>query len=289
MSPDPTIGVCASPPSTTCDELPCARLVQISDPHLVKDREDTHRSVNTSKTFENVLSGAQAFIRDANAVLLTGDIAQDEDARTYARLARSWTSEWVGPDTPVWCLPGNHDAPLLMQTALDRSPFSYLGHYELGNWEIVMLDSRNPGKASGLLGEQELCRLDERLEKSRAAHVLIVLHHHAIPLGNSWLDSVGLEDRGAFERTIAGRRVRGVVFGHIHQVVDRTVDGVRYLGAPSTCVQFTPNQPDFGLDRRPPGFRTLLLYPSGALRSDVVWLRRYTPDVVSSHTETANR
>lgn len=275
-------------PDSARPELPCARLVQISDPHLLRSRDDLHRTVNTSVSFEHVLSSAAPLIRDADAVLLTGDIAQDEKADTYARLARGWIDEWVGADTPVWCLPGNHDAPLLMQVELKQPPFVYLGHHELGNWEVVMLDSRNPGKASGLLGVDQLDRLAQRLEQSHAAHVLIVLHHHPLPLGSSWLDCVGLEDRDAFERTIHGKRVRGVVFGHIHQVVDRVVENVRYLGCPSTCVQFTPHQTEFGLDMRPPGFRTLSLYPSGDIRTDVIWLRHLIPHDVSGHTETAS-
>jgi Icc protein len=273
----------SSPP---VHELPNARLVQISDPHLLSDKHDTHRTVNTSTSFERVLAGAQSLIRDADAVLLTGDVAQDETSATYARLSHSWVEEWVGSHTPVWCLPGNHDAPVLMQAALNALPFRFLGHHTLGNWEIILLDSRNPGKASGLLGEQELGRLKSRLSNTQAEHTLVVLHHHPVPLGSSWLDSVGLEDRDAFEQVITGSNVRAVVFGHIHQVVDRTINGIRYLGCPSTCVQFTPNQITFGLDQRPPGFRTLLLYPSGSVKTDVVWVRNVLPGEDAKHTES---
>lgn len=271
-----------------CHELPSARLVQISDPHLLSDANATHRTINTSTSFERVLDCAQAMIQGCDAVLLTGDIAQDEEAATYARLAQSWTREWVGQHTPVWCLPGNHDAPVLMQAELNQPPFSYLGHHALGNWEVVVLDSRNPGKASGLLGERELDRLKLRLTTTEATHVLIVLHHHPLPLGNSWLDSVGLEDRDAMNRIIsASDKVRAVIFGHIHQSVDRTINGVRYLACPSTGVQFTPNQTEFGLDKRPPGFRTLSLYPSGALHTNVVWVEGATPDGLSDYEESS--
>ncbi len=274
------------PSSPPVHELPSARLVQISDPHLLSNKNDTHRTVNTSTSLEHVLRSAQSLIRDADAVLLTGDIAQDEKSATYARLSQSWVEEWVGSHTPVWCLPGNHDAPVLMQAALNTPPFSFLGHHALGNWEVIVLDSRNPGKASGLLGEQELNRLKTRLIDTQAEHILVVLHHHPVPLGSSWLDSVGLEDRDAFERTIADSKVRTVVFGHIHQVVDRIINGIRFLGCPSTCVQFTPHQIDFGLDRRPPGFRSLLLYPSGAVKTDVVWVRDLLPPESPDHTES---
>ncbi|MFK8031650.1 MAG: metallophosphoesterase [Gammaproteobacteria bacterium] len=255
-------------------ERPSARLVQISDPHLLSRSSDLHRTVNTSDSLERVLSHAQSFIEDADAVLLTGDIAQDEKAATYERLYASWTDEWIGRDTPVWCLPGNHDAPVPMQSTLNQAPFTCLGHHSLDNWEVVALDSRNPGKASGLLGQQELERLEQRLNNSPAEHLLLALHHHALPLGNSWLDSVGLEDRGAFEKLVSGHsRVRAVIFGHIHHHVDRVVKGVRYLGCPSTCVQFKAYQREFELDIQPPGFRILSLYPSGAIDTQIIWSR----------------
>lgn len=257
----------------TVPELPCARLVQVSDPHLLENPEESHRSVNTSTTFERVLSKAQALIGQSDAVLLTGDVAQDEAAATYARLRQSWVDSWVGPHTPVWCVPGNHDAPVLMSSELQYPPFHWLGHHQLGNWEIVLLDSRNPGKASGLLGEEEIQRLGTVLAASDAEHVLVVLHHQPITLGHTWLDSVGLQDRDAlFELIHDDKRVRAVVFGHIHHVVDRMERGIRYLGCPSTGAQFTPHRTDFEVDQRPPGFRTLTLYPSGTLTTSVLWL-----------------
>ncbi len=275
---------------TTTSLGPCARLIQITDPHLLENPLDTHRTVNTSATLENVIHHAHPFIRKADAVLLTGDVAQDEKAGTYSGLRDSWVNHWVGEEPSVWCLPGNHDAPVLMQAELNDSPFADLGHHRLANWEVILLDTRNPGKPSGLLGKQELERLRTRLEHSAASYFLIALHHHPLPLGHSWLDKVGLEDRDSFERIIAqDKRVRAVVFGHIHQAVDRTENDVRYMGCPSTGVQFTPNQIEFGLDNRPPGFRSISLYTSGDIDSQVYWVRDELLGKVinQAHQETA--
>lgn len=255
-------------------ETPCAHLIQFTDPHLLEDPQAEHRSVNTSTSFERVLCSASAIIEHADAVLLTGDIAQDEAAATYARLRRSWTHDWVGTETPVWCIPGNHDAPVLMAAELAEAPFSCLGHHSLGDsWEVILLDSREPGRAAGYLGTEELARLASRLEHSKAQHLLLVLHHQPITLGRSWLDSVGLQDRDQLlEQVHRDGRVRGVLFGHIHHAIDRTENGIRFMGSPSTGAQFTPHQTEFGVDRRPPGFRTLALYPDGAIKTDVIWL-----------------
>ena len=64
-------------------------------------------------------------------------------------------------------------------------------------------------------------------------------------------------------------QVRGLLWGHIHQEFDRTLQGVRFLGSPSTCIQFTPKKHGFGLDSAPPGYRWLILQPDGQIQTGV--------------------
>jgi Icc protein len=64
-------------------------------------------------------------------------------------------------------------------------------------------------------------------------------------------------------------QVKLVLFGHIHQAFSTTRAGVQYLGCPSTCVQFKPDQPDFAIDQQPPGFLMLDLYPDGQFDSRI--------------------
>ncbi|WP_240554913.1 hypothetical protein [Oceanicoccus sagamiensis] len=46
--------------------------------------------------------------------------------------------------------------------------------------------------------------------------------------------------------------VRGILWGHIHQTIDRERNGVKLMATPSTCIQFAPNSPGFKLDRLNP-------------------------------------
>jgi len=174
-----------------------------------------------------------------------------------------------------------------MHTELGQPPFYCLGHHQLGNWEVIMLDTRNPGSAAGLLGTSELARLESRLDKSNASHILIGLHHHPLPLRHSWLDKVGLEDRDDFKRIIGeDERVKAVLFGHIHQAFDRSENGIRYLGCPSTGAQFTPHKTGFELDNRPPGFRHISLYRSGAIQTQAFWV---TDPAVNDAVDSTHR
>jgi Icc protein len=64
-------------------------------------------------------------------------------------------------------------------------------------------------------------------------------------------------------------QVRSILWGHIHQEFDRALNGIRYLGTPSTCIQFTPKKIGFGVDGTPPGYRWLALLPNGEIKTGV--------------------
>ena len=42
-------------------------------------------------------------------------------------------------------------------------------------------------------------------------------------------------------------QVRAVLWGHVHQEIDRERNGVRLLASPSTCIQFAPGSEDFNV------------------------------------------
>jgi Icc protein len=93
---------------------------------------------------------------------------------------------------------------------------------------------------------------------------------------SEWLDRVGLEDAEQCLQVVRqNANVRGVLWGHVHQSLDRFVNGVRFMASPSTCAQFMPGSDDFALDSRPPGYRVLELMPDGAIATEVVWLETY--------------
>ncbi|NDD74258.1 MAG: phosphodiesterase, partial [Gammaproteobacteria bacterium] len=106
-------------------------------------------------------------------------------------------------------------------------------------------------------------------------HALVVLHHHPVPMQSAWLDTIGLDNAAEFFAVLERRRarVRGVLWGHVHQEFDAERKGIRLLGTPSTCVQFAPQCDEFALDTRPPAFRTLTLHENGRIDSRVHWVQ----------------
>jgi 3',5'-cyclic-AMP phosphodiesterase len=249
-------------PAMTAD----IRLLQFSDPHLSSRADAMLRGVVTRPALETVLRHARAQHSNVDALLLTGDLVND-DAGGYAGVRELFGAF----GKPVYCLPGNHDDPALMQQELRAAPFQVGGHADLGAWRLIMLDSCVPGKAHGRLSAAELQRLAASLDGAGERHVLICLHHHPVRQGSRWLDSVCLQNADEFFAvTDRSQAVRAMVWGHVHQQFESRRKGVRLLSVPSTCAQFLPHADQFALDPSPPGYRRLTLCQDGSIDTEVV-------------------
>jgi 3',5'-cyclic-AMP phosphodiesterase len=244
------------------------RLTHLTDPHLYGGAGELLRGIPTLPSLEATLAHAQRRDWPPDAVLVTGDLVQDDPAG-YAHFRRVFAALRL----PVLCLPGNHDEPETMRRELDCAPFIVCGTVDLGLWRIVLLDSVIPGSAAGRLSAQTLATLQSALAGAPQRHALVCLHHHPVPMGSRWLDRVGLENADEFFDVIDRHpNVRGIVWGHVHQSYDALRNGVRLLATPSTCAQFLPRSEQFAIDRRPPGYRTLELKADGSILTDLVWV-----------------
>ncbi|MGO9803657.1 MAG: metallophosphoesterase [Steroidobacteraceae bacterium] len=254
------------------------RLTHFTDPHLYGDASETLRGVATLPALTAALARAQLRDWPPDALLVTGDIVQDDPAG-YPHFRRLFGALGL----PVLCIPGNHDDPLALRRELDGAPFIVGGHVDLGRWRIVLLDSCVAGSAGGRLSEAALAGLDAALAGADKRHCMVCLHHHPVPMASRWLDRVGLENAPQFLAAIDRHaNVRAIVWGHVHQNYDGLRKGVRLLATPSTCAQFLPNADDFAVDPRPPAYRTFELRPDGSLLTEVVWLDQHRG--ASSHS-----
>ncbi len=241
------------------------QVLQITDPHLYGHASGNLRGVETDSSLRNVLD--QALPGDFAAILVTGDLVQD-DPSGYLR----FKSIMGNLQKPVLCVPGNHDEPEAMRRSLDGAPFRYCGTHAFGDWQFVMLDTYDPGHVGGRLTPAELARLDADLSKS-SAHALVCMHHHPVAMGSRWLDSIGLANAEDFWRVIdAHSQVRGVAWGHVHQVYEGERNGVRLFATPSTGAQFLPHSDRYAVDLRPPAFRLFDLRADGEIHSQVRWV-----------------
>lgn len=251
--------------SVTADSI---QLVQLTDLHLLADPAASLKGVNTLHTLRCTLRAAATDLAAAQALLLSGDLVQDQPAG-YEHLPGL-----LAPlQLPVLCIPGNHDLPSDMAAKLPGPTFQVGGHRDIGPWRILLLDSTVAGEAYGELGAAALAALQQQLLAAGDRPVLVVLHHPPLALGSAWLDAIGLRDGQALlQLLLAHPGVRGVVFGHAHQAFDAQRGALRLLGTPSTCVQFRPQCDEFALADQPPAYRLLQLHADGQINSRVVWV-----------------
>jgi Icc protein len=244
------------------------KLVQLTDQHLFGDMHRSLRGVPTLPALQATLAAARAQIAACDAILATGDLVQD-DAGGYAH----FRTEFSRLGKPVLCIPGNHDDVPAMRAALSDPPFQFCGVHDAGHWRTILLDSTIPGETGGALSVTTLQFLEQALAAEPRRHALICLHHHPVPMRSRWLDTVGLANSDALFAVLGRhRQARALLFGHVHQALDTTVNGVRILATPSTCSQFKPYSDDFALDDAPPAWRTLTLHADGAIDTTLEWV-----------------
>ncbi len=240
------------------------KVLQLTDSHLYADPSRCLLGINTLETFDQVLAQALHEQGTPDLLLATGDLVHDASDTGYKRLLGRLKLTGV----PTYCLPGNHDLPLKMKQILNQDNVHTLPSVQAQGWSLIFLDTTIPGNESGNLdpGQMELLQL--LLEAHADKHTLICMHHHPLPVGSRWMDTMTLKNPHTFFDMLGEHpQVRSVLCGHIHQQYDNNYNGIRLIGTPSTCVQFIPGQDDFGIDACPPGYRWLNLLPNGEIET----------------------
>lgn len=244
------------------------RLLQYTDTHLLGTPGVAVRGVATDATLLRCLAHGRRHHPAPRALLLTGDLVQD-DRDGYARVREMF----AGAGVPVHCMPGNHDLPAELRASLAGPPFVHDLATRYDDWLVAMLDSTVAGANHGHLSAAEIARLDAALKKNADAHALVCLHHHPVPHGSPWLDALMLDNAAELFAVLERHpRVRGLLWGHVHQALDSVRGDLRLMGTPSTCMQFEPDAEEFNVDSRPPAYRWIDLGPDGRLETGIEWV-----------------
>lgn len=241
------------------------KLVQITDSHLGDQQGDDLLGMDTDASLQAVAALVRQEQPDTDVLLATGDLSNTGSVASYQRFSQHTAG--IAPHT-FW-LPGNHDQLPGMEAAFSQG-HSLPRSITLGGWQIILLDSRIPGAVGGNIAAAELALLRSELEGSPDRHVLVCLHHHPVDIDCAWLDTQRVDNADELFALLDDfSQVRGLLWGHIHQQVDRQRNGVKLMATPSSCIQFAPRQETFKLDRLNPGYRWLELHPNGDIVTGV--------------------
>ena len=169
------------------------RILQITDTHLFAQKHEALLGVNTWESYQAVLESIRPHQHEFDLIVATGDLAQDQSSAAYQHFAEGIAS-FRAPC--VW-LPGNHDFQPAMYSALQDAGISPAKRVFIGEqWQILLLDSQVFGVPHGELSEFQLEWLERKLADAPGRHTLLLLHHHPLPAGCSWLDQHSLRNAG---------------------------------------------------------------------------------------------
>jgi hypothetical protein len=88
---------------------------------------------------------------------------------------------------------------------------------------------------------------------------VILTHHQVAPVGVAWLDAFIAPEMPRFWEIVAGKRVIGVLAGHVHMTHEQLVAGIPVLTLRSTAFQFArSDEPLVALE--PPHYRFVTIH-----------------------------
>ncbi|MEM8552700.1 MAG: phosphodiesterase [Pseudomonadota bacterium] len=221
-----------------------ALIVHLTDLHLRPPGVLTRGTVDCASYTDAAIKAVAARHGDADAIIITGDVADLGEAGAYEQLALMLEAFAA----PVLLAPGNHDRTGPFREVFGRWPGVGDGPVEgkvchahdVADARIVMLDSSvdglDRGDHFGALGAVQIAWLDSLLREEKPT--LIALHHPPFITGMTFLDRIRLQDADDLAAVLRGRNhVRRIVCGHVHRTI---VAG--FAGAPAITVPGVAHQ-----------------------------------------------
>ncbi len=245
-------------------------MIQITDTHILDNNTISSSGYDTTASLNNIVRRIQKSEKETDLILLTGDLAHEPTKTAYQKLADS-----LRPLTmPLYYLPGNHDSPEMMEYIMSSNGFDSARALNIGNWLILLLNTKMGYEQAGQLGEAEYKFLRHHLAVHTAPHCLIALHHHPVAIGSLWMDAISLVDgERLFEVIEPFSQVKVIIWGHIHQEFEMRRGHLQLYGTPSTCLQFVPRSEVCVVDDKTPAYRKIALEDNGKVSSKVVYLQ----------------
>jgi 3',5'-cyclic-AMP phosphodiesterase len=210
------------------------KLVVLTDLHLVPDG-DRIIGIDPGARLRQALDHIGRHHRDADRLVVTGDLTHYGDAASYEQLATELDRAVV----PVTLLLGNHDRreafkQVFPSAAVDDHGFVQ-GVDDLHGWRLVHLDTlhgppyEHPHVHAGHLCPRRLAWLDATLADAGQRPVLLFMHHPPHAVGFAGMDTIRLRDEAAFFDVLERHgNVRHIVAGHIYRTISGTVRGIPF-------------------------------------------------------------
>jgi 3',5'-cyclic AMP phosphodiesterase CpdA len=237
------------------------KLLHLTDLHVVPAGGRLF-GLDPAERLEAVLTEIRQRHSDTAGLIITGDLADHGDDRSYHQLRHLLT---LLP-FPTVLVPGNHDRPERMAAAFDGSKFITAPKSARLAWPdfvVLALDTSVTGDHSGALCLRRLSWLRSSLIEDRERGVLLFMHHPPFRVGLQAGDKTRLRDGDALADVLEPhrQRIRHLSFGHLH----RPISGA-WRGYPFSVVAATHNHGLLDMasarsrgQRLPPAYAVILI------------------------------
>lgn len=213
-------------------------LVHISDTHFTGSGLPLYGAVDATQTFVEALTGLVESGQPVDALIFTGDIADQGESEAYARIRAvvEPAAERLGAQV-IWVM-GNHDSrPDFREHLLSRGrgegPLDEV--HDVDGLRVIALDTSVPGHHHGELSEHQLAWLAGVLETPAPKGTVLAMHHPPIPVVQPLSQLVELRGQRAFADVVRGTDVRAIIAGHLHYSSSATCAGIPVSVASATC------------------------------------------------------
>lgn len=237
--------------------------IQITDTHFVPGDRLLH-GTSPKQRLGAGIDLIRRFHGDAEAVLLTGDLAHHGEEAAYETL-----KEALAPlEMPAFLMMGNHDSRAPFRKVFPDAPEIEGGFIQfsidVAGARVICLDSLNdlPGDHEGRLCDIRLAWLDRELGAVPSDKpVILAVHHPPFDLGIPAMDRIKLRDGEALFEVLQKRRPDQMLFGHVHRPIaghwrgipfylQRAFNHQVYLSFEDREeVEFVDENPDIGIVR----------------------------------------
>lgn len=248
------------------------RIVQITDTHIVDEGEVLYGAVDTAVNLQHALDtiaeNAEHVDGRLDALVLTGDLANDGTPDAYRRLRSIVDPAAERLGVPVFYGIGNHDhrdafraglldgaaapagtTPAGTESDGQRNEFAPVDYViDLDGLRIVMVDSTVPGFHYGELTAPQVAWLRATLAESAPAGSLLTIHHPpfntAAPEPSDGgeqapvdlMASAMFDDFTGLGEALRGSDVMTVLAGHYHEPLGGQLAGIPVWAGPSTAM-----------------------------------------------------
>jgi Icc protein len=213
-------------------------LLHLSDPHLLGGPDPLYGAVDSEAKLIQLFDEVRASGARPEAVIFTGDLADQGDPQAYAKLRAivDPACEDMGAQV-IWAM-GNHDNRANFRTGLLDEPASDAPvdrSYFINGLRIITMDTSVPGYHHGELSPSQLGWLTRQLDTPAPDGTILALHHPPVPSVLDLAVLVELRDQASLASVVRNSDVRTILAGHLHYSTTATFAGIPVSVASATC------------------------------------------------------